>query len=126
MNMPALTESPIMEPQETDQASLCRVTVISHSPSPYQVELFDAVAKLRRIELTVIYLYARDKQRLWQSRSPCHHSLMLSESGVNRDMALQQTEAADLLVINYYKHPFAKFAMQRLAKSGGAMCFWGE
>jgi glycosyltransferase involved in cell wall biosynthesis len=102
------------------------VTVVTHSPSPYQVELFDEIETLRQFELHAVYLHAKDAQRLWQSPSPRHASVTLGGSAAGDRRALELTDTSDLLVINYYKHPFASDAMQRRARSGGAVCFWGE
>lgn len=115
-----------MPPQSHDEGRLPCVTVVTHSPSPYQVELFDAVQGLHRIKLKVIYLYARDEQRMWQPPAPLHASVMLSRPDVNTAEVLAETVASNLVVINYYKHPFAKAVMQRRTSVGGAMCFWGE
>jgi glycosyltransferase involved in cell wall biosynthesis len=90
------------------------------------VELFDKVEQLGALDLKVIYLYGRDPQRLWQSPSPRHANVALTQQGVDVTSELKRTDAADLLVINYYKHPFAKTAMRRHAQSGATMCFWGE
>jgi glycosyltransferase involved in cell wall biosynthesis len=115
-----------MESHASDRGSLPKVTIVTHSPSPYQVELFDKIEQLRKLDLKVLYLYGRDPQRLWQSPSAHHANVTLPHQGVDALGELERTDAADLLVINYYKHPFAKAAMQRRAQSSAAMCFWGE
>jgi glycosyltransferase involved in cell wall biosynthesis len=115
-----------MNPPAGEVGRLPNVTVVTHSPSPYQVELFDQVEAFHRLKLKVIYLFARDGQRLWQSPSPFHDSVMLTSPGVSVEDVLTETDAADLLVLNYYKHPFAKAVIERRAHAGAAMCFWGE
>jgi glycosyltransferase involved in cell wall biosynthesis len=120
------TNASTMIPLACDGGRLPNVTVVTHSPSPYQVELFDQVEAFHRLKLKVIYLYARDGQRLWQSPSPFHHSVMLTSPGVSAKQVLAETDDADLLVLNYYKHPFAKAVVQRRAHTGSAICFWGE
>jgi glycosyltransferase involved in cell wall biosynthesis len=117
-----------MEPRACNQGQggLSRVTVVTHSPSPYQVELFDAVEKLRCLNLTVIYLHGKDPLRQWQSQALGHHGVMLTQPGVNPHEALEHADNADLVVINYYKHSFARLVMRNRAKTSGAMCFWGE
>jgi glycosyltransferase involved in cell wall biosynthesis len=120
------TNASSMSPPAGDSDRLPNVTVVTHSPSPYQVELFDQVEALHRLKLKVIYLFARDGQRLWQSPSPFHDSVMLTSPGVSARDVLTETDAADLLVVNYYKHPFAKAVIERRAETGSTMCFWGE
>src|SRR4051812_5331043 len=105
-----------MELQASDRASLPRVTVVTHSPSPYQVELFDKVAQFQTLDLKVIYLYHRDPQRRWQASSPCHANVTLTQLGVAATGELERTDSADLVVINYYKHSFASAVMHRRAK----------
>src|SRR4051794_17445703 len=96
-----------MELQASDRTSLLKVTVVTHSPSPYQVELFDKVESLRSLDLDIIYLHGRDPQRHWQPQSLRHANVTLTQPGVDARRELERADAADLLVINYYKHPFA-------------------
>ncbi|WP_211325524.1 glycosyltransferase family 4 protein [Roseimicrobium gellanilyticum] len=105
---------------------LPRVTVVTHSPSPYQVELFDEAARMGSLQLSVIYLHARDKQRLWQTTKPFHDSILLTDPNVDVNAVARSTDEADLLVLNYYKHPFVKHVLQRRKRIRKPMCFWGE
>lgn len=107
-------------------ARLPRVTVVTHSPSPYQVELFNEVASQARLDLHVVYLYERDQQRLWKKEIPLHRGTLLSDHDTDTEALLRSTDEADLLVLNYYKHPFAKDVLQRRKRLGKPMCFWGE
>lgn len=111
---------------EDPSSQLPRVTVVTHSPSPYQVELFDEVARQDRVRLNVIYLHARDKQRLWQTTKPFHDSILLTEPSVDVDAVARSTVDENLLVLNYYKHPFVKEVLQRRKRIRKPMCFWGE
>ena len=100
--------------------------MVTHSPSPYQVELFDAIARQEQVRLNVIYLYARDQQRLWQTTPPFHDSVLLTDASVNTDQVAADTDDANLLVLNYYKHPFIGRLLRRRKRRGKTMCFWGE
>ncbi len=49
-----------------------RVGVLTNIPSPYQVELFDAIARRGQIDLRVWYCAERDTRRLWERQQPVH------------------------------------------------------
>jgi glycosyltransferase involved in cell wall biosynthesis len=102
------------------------VTVITFSPSPYQVELFDAIAARGEINLHVVYLYTHDRTRHWQTRIPNHsHAFAHDFQGkteVWRSVVLQP----DLLVINYYRHKLAAAAIRTRTAVKRPWCFWGE
>ena len=49
-----------------------RVGILTNIPSPYQVELFDAIARGGRIDLKVWYCAGRDTRRLWERRPKAH------------------------------------------------------
>lgn len=101
-----------------------RVCVITHSPSPYQVELFDAVAGMGELDLEVIYLYVRDPERLWQKRA-LRHEHVIYEAGLMEELAARAT-TADLLVMHYFKHPLSAQVMATLEQKGKRWVFWGE
>lgn len=103
-----------------------RVTVITHSPSPYQVELFDEVAGREGIDFTVVYLHERDPQREWGGRTIAHRHMFFTRRGGQAMSLLPMLDSADLVVVNYYKHPFASMAMRRRVSLGKAVTFWGE
>jgi glycosyltransferase involved in cell wall biosynthesis len=105
-------------------ASLPRVCVITHSPSPYQVELFDAVARTGELALDVVYLCRRDPQRLWGAGTLAHDHAYDEEA--QREKLAARAMAADLAVINYFKHPLADVVMQARAHKGTPWVFWGE
>ena len=54
-----------------------KVTVLTHFPSPYQTELFDAVAASGKVDLRVFYLHQRDPGRQWSQREYHHAALEL-------------------------------------------------
>lgn len=49
-----------------------RVGVLTNIPSPYQVELFDAIARRGEIDLKVWYCAAQDTRRMWGGRRLAH------------------------------------------------------
>ena len=107
-----------------------RVSVVTHSPSPYQVELFDAVAASQGIDLSVVYLYGADPARSWGRRRPAHAHRVVSESGgASMSPAMELSpdeEGADLSVFNWYRHPLATRWIQQRVAAGTPWAFWGE
>ena len=101
-----------------------RVVVVTHSPSPYQVELFDRISADNGISLTVIYLFEFDPNRLWRKRAS-HHAHFLHGSDVELGLA-KLADQADLLVINYYQHKFALALLNHRARAAKLWVFWGE
>lgn len=101
------------------------IAVLTHFPSPYQVELFNAVAANAGANLRVWYLHERTKSRHWEGRAVAHESLFISNAAA-KDRALRDLESAELVIFNYYNDAFAQQLLERRATSGGAWAFWGE
>jgi len=101
-----------------------KVFVLTDSPSPYQVELFNEIEAHGECRLEVAYLRKRDPDRLWQSPALRHASIELEEDGISR--ARESVRDADLVVFNYYRHSNAEQLIQERTARGGAWCFWGE
>lgn len=102
-----------------------RIAVVTHSPSPYQVELFDAVAQFKHIELKVIYLFTADPARLWARLSPRHDYFIASDETALPSL-LEFADSADLLVMGYYRHTVSATLLARRAQSRKPWVFWGE
>lgn len=102
------------------------VTIATHFPSPYQVELFDAVAARNEIDLSVIYLYASSPERRWLPREGQHANICVA--GPEQDIAKAHglTETADVVVFNYYQHPLVRQWLGRRVRSKRPWTFWGE
>ena len=49
-----------------------RVCVLTHFPSPYQVELFNAIAVDNRVDLSLIYLREWSRGRQWSPVKAAH------------------------------------------------------
>ena len=102
------------------------IVVVTHSASPYQVELFDAVHAVGECALSVVYLYAGDPDRRWKPRSMAHPSVTLGASPQATEQAREAVAGAALAIFNYYAHPLAGRWMRARAASGLPWCFWGE
>lgn len=96
-----------------------KVFVLTDSPSPYQVELFNEIESQGECELRVGYLRQRDPQRQWKQSEIRHVAVELAEA---RD-AMRES---DLVVFNYYQHARATELIRERVAQGGRWCFWGE
>lgn len=96
-----------------------KILVLTDCPSPYQVELFNAVEALGECELEVAYLRERDPSRKWKSPVVKH-----AIAGLDRSRAC--VRSADLVVFNYYRHADAERLIDGRVAAGGPWCFWGE
>jgi glycosyltransferase involved in cell wall biosynthesis len=104
-----------------------KVVVITHAPSPYQVELFDRVASLDRLDLFVIYLIAKGRDRLWAERQRAHEAKVLSHEDYAPESAtFAKLRTANLLVANYYQHEFVREALRETRSTRARVVFWGE
>ena len=101
-----------------------RVFVLTDSPSPYQVELFNEIEARGECTLEVAYLRNRDPDRLWKSSMFRHASIELNGDGVSR--ARECAARADIVVFNYYRHANAELLIEERAALGTPWCFWGE
>ena len=100
-----------------------RVFVLTDSPSPYQVELFNEIETQRSCELKVGYLRSRDPMRQWTRPDIRHDSIELDRGTGEARAAVRD---ADLVVFNYYFHSNATQLIEERASRGGPWCFWGE
>lgn len=101
-----------------------KILIVTHSPSPYQIELFDAVNGLPEISLRVVYLFAADPVRAWAWKEPRHEYCTVSDKEF--EIPHLWEKEADLLVVNYYRHPAAAALMKRRIINKKAWAFWGE
>lgn len=101
-----------------------RVVVVTHFTSPYQVELFDAVAASKECDLQVLYLFSSDSSRSWRPRRFNHeHQILGAQVDAHAERAL---EGSQLAVFNFYQDRRVAKLMQARSRSGKPWCFWGE
>jgi glycosyltransferase involved in cell wall biosynthesis len=100
-----------------------KVFVLTDSPSPYQVELFNEIATQGNCELKVGYLRSRDPLRQWTTPELRHESIEVERGTAGAREAVRD---ADVVVFNYYFHSHATELIGERASHGGPWCFWGE
>lgn len=103
-----------------------KVFVLTDSPSPYQVELFNEIAGQANCELKVGYLRSRDPLRQWAPPERRHEAINLDCGGGGMRQAQEAVRESDLVVFNYYYHSQATELIGERASGGGPWCFWGE
>jgi glycosyltransferase involved in cell wall biosynthesis len=101
-----------------------KVFVLTDSPSPYQVELFNEIETQHACELKIGYLRQHDPQRQWTPPAIRHESIDLYSKGARH--ARDAVRVADLVVFNYYSHSHALELIGERVAHGGPWCFWGE
>jgi glycosyltransferase involved in cell wall biosynthesis len=101
-----------------------RVVVITDIPSPYQVELLDAVGNHRGWTLTVIYVRRFDLQRAWNSTPILHDHFYLGEKVASE--VRHRVANCDLVVFCGYRPAEVGRLIAFRAHSGKAWAFWGE
>ncbi len=99
-----------------------RIFVFTYLPSPYQVELFDAVAA-SGVDLFVLYAcrhHATPIAQNWTIPHLAHAHAFADAPGFQVREMFARLERSDLYVMNYYRHPVAS------ALAAAAPAFWQE
>jgi glycosyltransferase involved in cell wall biosynthesis len=97
--------------------------VVTHFPSPYQVELFNEVERQRPGLVKVLYLFRKVSTRSWSGVPITHAHAYLDEGG---GTAAADVRDADCVVFNYYNDGRAAQLIRARAATGRPWCFWGE
>lgn len=111
---------------EHDMSLPFNVIVFTHIPSPYQVELFNGLAKGGNLSLGVGYLYQSRAHRLWKTPDITHEHFWLEDDNRKYESARKMMADADLVVFNYYQHPQLLDLIKQRSDNGKPWCFWGE
>lgn len=102
------------------------LVIVATTPSPYQAELFDAIAATGEFRLRVIYMVRGHSDRQWEVRELAHEHTFWTDGAQARSAAEQRLVEADLAVLAWYAEPAARRLMQMRAESGGPWVYWGE
>ena len=100
------------------------VVILSFIPSPYQVELFDAIHELGEVSLMVIYAARGVAGTPWSERAMRHEHRFVHETGA-AELA-DAVEGSDLCVISWYREAAFREFMRARKRSGKPWCFWSE
>lgn len=103
-----------------------RILIITHIPSPYQVELFDKIAASELFSLHIVYLHVSTNDRLWTTPKLRHDHTIVEKNKTNYLILKEMIQTFDLVIFNYYQHPIAQILMQNRAKEKSPWCYWGE
>ncbi len=102
------------------------VAILTHFPSPYQVEFFNGIASGTDLQLRVIYLYQNSDDRLWMPSQLRHNAVFLDLGGSNEPVASSWIKDSELVVFNYYNHPMSDRYLRIRAECGKPWSLWGE
>jgi len=103
-----------------------RVVIVTHFPSPYQVELFNEIERQRPGELRVLYLNQRVAARRWSGVPVTHDHEYLDRGNTTLAAARDAVSRARFVVFNYYIDAVSAGLIRARAAVGGPWCFWGE
>lgn len=99
--------------------------VVTHFPSPYQVELFNEIERQQSGTLKVLYLFRKAPGRSWKGVSARHAHTFLDHGSVSSAI-VSEVEHADFVVFNYYNDARAAHLIRTRAATERPWCFWGE
>src|SRR5712692_719300 len=113
-----------------------KIAVLTNIPSPYQVELFDAIAATGEVDLRVWYCADQDVRRLWGPRSPVHSHRVGNgwRFSTARDHYYLDPWLGgeivswhpDLAVLSVYTMPSVQLAMWQATLGRIPWVYWGE
>ena len=103
-----------------------RVFILTHFPSPYQVELFNALAGEKDIELDAFYLHRKHHTRQWLGQALLHTAHFLDIDPAAITNAFRQVRSADVCVISYYAEQLAIQLLHERSATRRPWIFWGE
>lgn len=99
--------------------------VVTHFPSPYQVELFNEIERQEPGWLKVLYLFRRDPARSWKSVAANHAHEYLDRSAVPPSIS-DEIVRAEFVVFNYFNDGRVAKLIRERNRTGMPWCFWGE
>jgi len=113
-----------------------KVAIFSYIPSPYQVELFNAIARNgKSFSLSVFYIYSKLRAHLakhssvanlWGTLPMRHDYLAIDDFDKKKGQARIAAVTSDLAIFNYYRNPFVAKLVKERVYSRKIWCFWGE
>lgn len=101
-----------------------KVLFTTSLPSPYQVELFDALAADGSFDITVLYSMRMHKSRSWKESTLNHAHHFLGEESIEEERRLFQ--AQNIVVLSGYQPMRLRHLIKDYSDNGGRWAFWGE
>jgi glycosyltransferase involved in cell wall biosynthesis len=101
-----------------------RIVISTDIPSPYQVELFDALSQLDGWKVSIIYTRRSAKERAWQSISISHEHCFLD--GTRGSRIAHEILGCDLAVFCGYRPAKVAELIKQRNRAGKPWVFWGE
>jgi glycosyltransferase involved in cell wall biosynthesis len=106
--------------------SVLEVTILTPIPSPYQVEMWDAVARHGVVRPRVIYVGRTHPGRQWAFATPAHEHLFLDTSSAAVQTAADWVSHAELFVASWYADWRVRRLIAARAATGKPWVYWGE
>ena len=101
-----------------------RIVILTDIPSPYQVELFNALARLDRWNVSIVYTRGSAKERAWQAIPTLHKHWFLD--GPCWSEIVHEVIDCDLVVFGSYRPSKVARLIKARNRTGNAWVFWGE
>jgi glycosyltransferase involved in cell wall biosynthesis len=105
---------------------MINAAVITDIPSPYQVELFNAVAADSQVRPQLIYVRRTAPERSWSLVEPQHEHVVLNGNRAQGAVVKRWVESADLVVFSHYTDARVREFIAWRAGLKKPWCFWGE
>lgn len=103
---------------------MIKVCFTTRIPSPYQVELFDALEADGKMEVRVLYEMPQSVGRQWDRPTLAHDHRFASLISLKE--AWEYIAKSDLVVFSGYRNKFIRKLISQRDREGRAWAFWGE
>lgn len=103
------------------------LTVVTHIPSPYQVELFNAIEGEGEVSIRAVYLQQSSSGRQW-AMEKCQHSFLVVAQDLSalKDTALEWVKSSSFVVFNFYSDVRSRKLIAARIATGLPWALWGE
>lgn len=102
------------------------VTLLTPIPSPYQVELLDAVTGISAVRPRVVFVERQARDRRWVVQPPPFEHVYLEDGPASLAIAQDWVGSAELFVASWYTNTYARDLIDLRSAMGKPWVFWGE
>ena len=113
-------------PNRADAKEGAEIALLTHFASPYQIEFFDAVERLKPGAIVVYYLHRTHPTRNWMGNAPRHRARFFKDDPTAFSDAQKDFRTAHFAVFNFYAEPPVPALLKIRVASDRPWCFWGE